>query len=41
MNKITQSVKKLSPIFDVLIGINVTTAIEKVMREHPFTRYMY
>jgi hypothetical protein len=41
MNKLKQSVKKLSPIFDVLIGVNITTAREKVMSEYPCTRYMH
>ena len=40
MNKITKSAKKLSPIFDLLMGVNFTTALEKVMAEYPYTRYM-
>jgi len=41
MNKVTKSIKKLSPIFDLLMGVNFATALEKVMGEYPDTRYTY
>jgi len=41
MNKVTKSVKRLIPRFDLLVGVNCTTALEKVMAEYPYTRYMY
>jgi len=39
MNKVTKSIKKLSPIFDLLMGINFAIALEKVMAEYPDTKY--
>lgn len=41
MNKVTKSVKTLGPIFDLLMGRNSATAIEKVMAKYPFTRHWH
>jgi hypothetical protein len=41
MNKITKTAKKLSPIFDLLLGSNFETAAENVMKEYPYIRYRY
>jgi hypothetical protein len=40
MNKVIESVQKISQVFDLLMGRNSSSAMEKVMAEYPFTRHM-
>jgi hypothetical protein len=41
MNQLTKSVKKLSQVFDLIMGNNFTTPVEQVRAKYPCTRYMY
>ncbi len=41
MNRLTESVKKLSKAFDLLMGDNFTTPIDQVMAKYPYIRHIY